>query len=163
MPSPLASTDETASRADVPPAVFVSSSINGDPDATCVHVTGELDIASTTQLELTLREALSQAQLVVLDLRELAFIDSSGVHVIVDASIRARQVSRRLVLLGGRPNIDRMFTLSASGRALEIGRADPPRSPARGRRRRRSGFIRPVAALGGAARSQLERAVRRAA
>ena len=42
-----------------------------------------------------------QAQLVVLDLRELAFMDSSGVHAIVNASIRARQVGRRLVLLRG--------------------------------------------------------------
>jgi anti-anti-sigma factor len=35
----------------------------------------------------------------VLDLRDLQLMDSSGVHVIVNASIRARRLGGRLVLL----------------------------------------------------------------
>ena len=63
----------------------------------------------------------------VLDLRELAFIDAAGVRTIVDASLRARQAGRRLVLLRGLPNIDRMFTLAASAGDIEIGYvAEPP-------------------------------------
>ena len=52
---------------------------------------------ATTRLERTLSR--SQARLVVLDLRELTFIDSSGVHAIVSAGIRARKGGRRLVLV----------------------------------------------------------------
>jgi anti-anti-sigma regulatory factor len=55
-----------------------------------------------------------RARLVVLDLRELAFMDSSGVHAIVEASIRARQLGNRLLLLSGPPGVDRVFTLTAS-------------------------------------------------
>jgi anti-anti-sigma factor len=80
-----------------------------------VRLAGELDIATTPQLEQALREPQLQARLVVLDLRELAFMDSSGVHAIIDASIRARQVGHRLLLLRGSPGADRVFTLTGSG------------------------------------------------
>jgi hypothetical protein len=59
--------------------------------------------------------------LVVLDLRELAFIDAAGVRTIVNAGIRARQAGRRLVLLRGLPNVDRVFTLAGSSGDIEIG------------------------------------------
>ena len=56
----------------------------------------------------------------VLDLRELAFMDCSGAH----ASISARQLGRRLVLVRGPPNVDRMFTLTGSSDAVEIADLD---------------------------------------
>jgi anti-sigma B factor antagonist len=73
-----------------------------------------LDIATTPQLERTLREPRLQARLVVLDLRELTFMDSCGVHAIVDASMRARQVGHRVLLLRGPPGVDRVFTLTGT-------------------------------------------------
>jgi anti-anti-sigma regulatory factor len=76
-------------------------------------------------LERTLREHQSQARLMVLDLRELAFIDTSGVLAIVGASIRARRAGSRLVVLRGPPNIDRMFTMASSADEVEIGDVDP--------------------------------------
>ena len=52
--------------------------------------------------------------LVVLDLRELIFIDSSGVRVITNASARADRADRGLVLVRGPAQVDRMFTLITS-------------------------------------------------
>ena len=60
-----------------------------------------MDLATTSQLERTLRDSRSQARVVVLDLRKLEFMDCSGAHAIVNASIRARQLGRRLILLRG--------------------------------------------------------------
>jgi anti-anti-sigma factor len=111
------------------PPPFACSWTNGGLDASCVHVTGELDIATTPQLDRMLREPESQTRLVVLDLRELAFMDSCGVHAIVDASARAREVGRRLVLLRGRPDVDRVFTLTGSSDSVEIGYVDPVEPP----------------------------------
>ena len=45
----------------------------------------------------TLHKAQQLAHLTVLDLRELAFMDCSGVHVIVNASVLARKDGRQLV------------------------------------------------------------------
>ncbi len=86
-----------------------------------MHLAGALDLATTPQLERTLRDSSSQARLVVLDLRELAFMDCSGAH----ASISARQLGRRLILLRGPPNVDRMFTLTGSTGAVESADLDP--------------------------------------
>ncbi len=86
-----------------------------------MYVAGELDIATTPQFDRVLRESQCRTRLVVLDLRELAFMDSSGVRAIVNASIRAREVGRQLVVLPGPPNVDRMFALTGSADDVEIG------------------------------------------
>jgi anti-sigma B factor antagonist len=106
---------------------FACSWRQGGLDAGSVDVSGELDIATTPQLERMLRERQIQTPLVVLDLRGLAFMDCSGVRAIVDASIRARKVGRRLVVLRGRGVIDRMLALTGSFQDVEISDADPLR------------------------------------
>jgi anti-anti-sigma factor len=128
MPATQLLPDSTAGRADATGS-FVCSRTEGGMDAAWVHVAGALDIATTPQLERTLRETQVQARLVVLDLRELAFMDCSGVHAIVDASIRARRVGRRLLILRGPPNVDRLFSLTETSDQVEIGdvaSAGPP-------------------------------------
>jgi anti-sigma B factor antagonist len=116
-----------AARADALPPPFTCSCTNGGLDAAWVHVGGELDIATTPRLERTLDE--SQARLVVLDLRELAFIDCCGMHAIINAGIRARQAGRRLVLVRVPANVDRMLALTGSSEQVEIGDVDPVAPP----------------------------------
>jgi len=92
-----------------------------------VHVAGALDIATSPELERTLEEL--EARLIVLDMRELGFMDCAGVHTIVSASRRARQGGRRLILLRGTPSIDRVFTLTGSADEVEMGDVDPVEPP----------------------------------
>lgn len=125
MPDPLVLSDSIAGRADVLPPAFVCSWRDGGLNAAWVDVAGELDIATTPQLERTLAQAQLQARLVVLDLRGLAFMDSSGVHAIASAGIRARQVARRLLVLRGPPHVDRLFTLAGRRDDVEIHDLDP--------------------------------------
>ena len=61
-------------------------------------------------------------------MRELAFMDSSGVHAIVNASARARQLGRRLVVLRGPPDVDRVFSLTGNSADVENGDARPGRA-----------------------------------
>ena len=123
----LASRPSDAARADAVPPPFTCSCTNGGLDAARVHVGGELDIATTPQLERTLSQ--SRARLVVLDLRELAFIDSCGMHAIVNAGIRARQAGRRLVLVRVPASVDRLLTLTGSSDRVEFGDVDPVAPP----------------------------------
>jgi anti-sigma B factor antagonist len=106
------------------PSGFSCSWIAGGLDATWVYAAGELDLATAPQLTRMLEEARSQARLVVLDLRELSLLGSSGVHAIVDASVRARQAGGRLVVLRGAPHVDRILTLSACSEHIEVGGLD---------------------------------------
>ena len=110
-----------ARRADPRPPAFGFSCTDRGLDAAWVNLTGELDIATTPQLVRTLRKAQLRAHLVVLDLRKLTFMDCTGVHAIVNASIRARRVGRRLVLMRGPPNVDRLFRLTGTSDQVEIG------------------------------------------
>ena len=79
-----------------------------------MQVVGDLDIVTAPALEQTLRDAELRAPVVVLDLRELTFTDSSGVHAITNASARADRAGRRLVLVRGPAQADRMLTLVTS-------------------------------------------------
>jgi anti-anti-sigma factor len=101
---------------------FACSSSRSSLDADWVRIAGALDIATTPQLERTLRE--SHARLVVLDMRDLGFIDCAGVHAIVDASIRARRDGRRLVLVRGIPHVDDVFWLTGNADEVEIAEVD---------------------------------------
>jgi anti-anti-sigma factor len=114
-------------RGDVLPPPFACSCTNGGLDAARVHVGGELDMATTPRLERTLSQL--QARLVVLDLRELAFIDSCGVHAIVGAGIRARRAGRRLVLVHVPSHVDRMLRLTGTAHQVEVGDVDPVAPP----------------------------------
>jgi anti-anti-sigma factor len=105
---------------------FVCSWTTGGLDAGWVHLAGALDIETAPQLERALCEPQLQTHLVVLDMGELSFMDCSGVHAIVDASVRARKSGRRLVLLRGSPNVDRMFGLTGSSGDVEILPGGPP-------------------------------------
>jgi anti-sigma B factor antagonist len=112
------------------PPVFGCTATQGGLDAAWVNVVGELDIATAPELERTLRESQELAHLTVLDLRELAFMDCAGVHTIVEASLRGRKEGRRLVIVRGRPDIYRVFTLTGSSAQVDIGDLEPVPPPA---------------------------------
>jgi len=87
-----------------------------DRKALILALRGELDLASAPSLERQLRDAqASDAERVVVDLRELEFLDSAGLHVLLDAHHRFRAQQRpALFLRRGRPGIQRLFELTAT-------------------------------------------------
>jgi anti-anti-sigma factor len=108
------------------PQDFACASTSSAPDGACVHVhlAGELDIAAIAQLQPMLQDAQSRAPLVLLDLRDLTFMDSAGVHTIVNASAAARELGHRLVLLRGPPHIDRVFRLTGNAENVDLQAAE---------------------------------------
>ncbi len=89
-------------------------------DTVRLAVAGELDMATVPALEAMLVQAQAEASLVVLDLRELKFIDSSGLQLVLAADRRARVAGRRLVVVRGRGQIERLFGLLGIDRELEL-------------------------------------------
>src|ERR1700723_3890551 len=116
----LAAVDSTASPPELVPGAFECTCRDGSFGSVWVHVAGELDIATSPLLERTLRGAKLRSRRVVLDLRDLTFIDAGGVRVIVDATVRAWRVKRRVILLPGPPHVDRVFRLTGALGLLEI-------------------------------------------
>jgi anti-anti-sigma factor len=72
-----------------------------------VFVRGELDLSSAPALEERLLEL--DGSHVLLDLGELAFIDSTGLRVLLGADQRARAAGRSFRLTPGRPEVMRAF------------------------------------------------------
>ena len=88
---------------------------------TVISVSGELDLASSPALEDELeRVAQSDAQLVVVDLRGLEFMDSTGLSVLVRAHQRAEENGRRLGLVNGSQQVQRLLTLTGVADRLTL-------------------------------------------
>ncbi len=92
-------------------------------DGATVHIalTGELDVASVDQVEQAFAQAERDApQIVVLDLRQLAFMDSTGLRTVVAADARLREQERRLVIVRGPDAVQRIFEMTRLDERLEI-------------------------------------------
>ena len=96
-------------------------------DQTRIVLVGELDIASTESLEQELAtfEGDSGGTL-VLDLRRVEFMDSTGLRAVIAADERARSAGRRFVVVRGSSAVERLFNVTQLDRRLEI--VDDPAS-----------------------------------
>jgi len=63
-----------------------------------VAIRGELDLVSASQLEEALKRELLADNDVLLDLSDMDFIDSTGLHAIVESVRTAKSVGRKLKL-----------------------------------------------------------------
>lgn len=93
---------------------FVCGWETGALGAAWVHAAGALDLAATPQLAQSLAEAQLNARLVMLDLRDVTFIDCFAVDVVLEAAGRARHGGGRLMLARGPARVDRVFTLTGA-------------------------------------------------
>jgi anti-anti-sigma factor len=90
-------------------------------DSTRVELTGELDISSAPMLEEALgRIESSQPALLLVDLRQLAFMDSTGLRTLVGANQRARAQGRRLAIVRGPDQVHRIFSVTRLDERFEI-------------------------------------------
>jgi anti-sigma B factor antagonist len=81
-----------------PPEEF--SITAGDRDGRAyLTLRGELDLATAPELEQLVNESLDAGNEVVVDLRALEFMDSSGIRVLVAAHARAARVGARLFIV----------------------------------------------------------------
>jgi anti-sigma B factor antagonist len=84
---------------------------------------GELDIATAPLLDEQLHSPeWWAAKRVVLDLRGLTFMDSSGVRCLLRADAASRADSDRLELIPGSEQIQRLLALTGAGDRLPFGR-----------------------------------------
>jgi anti-anti-sigma factor len=77
-----------------------------------VALRGEIDVAEAPGVERRLAEALAGSRHVVVDLREVTFIDSSGLAVLLRAAQAAAREGRELRLLRPRPLVMRTFEIA---------------------------------------------------
>jgi anti-sigma B factor antagonist len=81
--------------------------------ASVIRVFGELDLATSPGLEQELERLLAgDAPLIVVDLAELEFMDSTGLSVLVRAHQRAEESGQRLGVTNGSQQVERLLNLT---------------------------------------------------
>jgi anti-anti-sigma factor len=103
------------------PTGFSISTSDRDGRAVVV-IRGELDLATAPDLEAALQERLDAGQDVVVDLRELDFMDSTGLRVLVAAHTRVEGTEQRFLIVRPRPGapIERILAIAGVERVLDL-------------------------------------------
>lgn len=104
---------------EAPPRTFRCRRRTWD-GATWLHLSGELDIASSSWLDGFIRDAMAANRVVVLDLEQLEFVDCSGLHAIEDAAVEALIAGRRVMVTRVPAPILRIMRLTGVDLALEF-------------------------------------------
>ena len=77
-----------------------------------VAPSGELDIATVELLERALLAVeQTDAEMIVLDLSSLAFIDSTGLRLVLDLNDRCGGTADRLRVIAGSPAVERLLDI----------------------------------------------------
>ena len=97
-----------------------------------VALEGDLDLVSAAEAGEALQTAQAGGGAVVLDLRELRFLDSSGLRVVLEAQRRAAKAGdgATLRIATGDGEVRRVFELSGVGALVSLVDAPPPETDA---------------------------------
>ncbi len=98
-------------------ALSMSSERNGPVHT--LRLSGDLDLATAKDVEAELKRVeAGDARTIVIDLSDLTFINSSGVHLLVDAELRSRADAKGLSLLRGSGTVQRVLQICGVETAL---------------------------------------------
>lgn len=101
----------------VPPPFSASLARHGS--VLHLHLTGELDLASVPELNAALPQP-EPAETLLMDLRRLDFIDSSGIHVLMRLDVAARSEGWSLVLVRAPVLVQRVLDICHLGDRIRI-------------------------------------------
>ncbi|HEY4825323.1 MAG TPA: STAS domain-containing protein [Solirubrobacteraceae bacterium] len=94
--------------------------VHSEDRATVIAVSGELDLASSPALQEELDRVSADSELLIIDLRELDFMDSTGLSVLVRAHQRAEEQGRRLAMVKGPQQVQRLLSLTGVADRLTL-------------------------------------------
>lgn len=102
--------------------------VRRDGTTVVVAPAGEIDLATADNLRERLREACNRCRTLVLDLRRVRFLDTSGLQLVLEQQRVAAEADRRFVLVRGEPRVQRLFDVAGLSDRLTM--VDDPREAA---------------------------------
>ena len=81
---------------------------------------GEVDLVTVHEVRSHVREAAGQSGRVVLDLRQVTFMDSSGLRLLVEAQQLADQDGFAFAVVRGPASLERLFEVTGLDGRLEL-------------------------------------------
>ncbi len=93
--------------------------VRNESKGTLLQLFGELDVASSPALEAELAR-VPDDKLLVIDLRALDFIDSTGLGVLVRTHQHAKEHGQEFALVKGAGQVDRLLSLTGLSEQLPV-------------------------------------------
>jgi anti-sigma B factor antagonist len=98
----------------------MKTTIREQPGTTIVDVTGDIDMGTSPGLRKTLLESLKNTARLVVNLREVQFMDSSGIASLVEVLKEAHDKKKRLIMFGLNPAVREALQLTRLTKLFEI-------------------------------------------
>src|SRR5215210_1728103 len=84
-------------------------------DRARLQLRGELDMAATNELSARVDEACAaQPSLILFDISELTYCDSSGIRVLLETEARCTKDTIEMRVVGTQPNVRRVFEMTGT-------------------------------------------------
>ena len=92
-----------------------------EPYGTRAALTGEIDLSTVDDAEIQLRSAIEHGNgLLAIDLRQVTFLDSSGLRLLLRINKELGDAGRRLIVVQGPRRVARVFELTGAEKQLEV-------------------------------------------
>jgi len=114
----------------MPGSAYLAITIHHRGRRSVLRLHGELDASAEDRLRSAIGNALNRSpELVVVDLSELAFMDCSGLSVLVWAHRRLAEQERQLLITGAQPVVQRLVRLTGLDKYLNVSAQRPAGLP----------------------------------
>jgi anti-sigma B factor antagonist len=114
---------------------YLTIDVTSAPQAQTIVLTGEADLLGAPKIEAALRDiSVNVPGLIVIDLRGLTFIDSSGLQALLTGHELCRARGHELRIIPGPENVQRLFELTGMDEALpfaDVADLAPEANPSR--------------------------------
>jgi anti-sigma B factor antagonist len=91
-------------------------------DSVKVTLNGEIDIYTSNELKEKLYNIVDTNQKdLIIDCKELNYIDSTGLGIFVGALKKAKQHEKKIVIINLKDNIKKLFTITGLDKVFQIG------------------------------------------
>lgn len=94
--------------------------VRREPDRVVLVLHGELDLASAPLLQSEIEQSAKESEQTVLDMRDLEFIDSTGLRIVLSAHQQAREQGRELALTHVQKQVKRLLSITRVDEHLRI-------------------------------------------
>ena len=102
--------------------------VTRDDRVSTVRVRGEIDLAAADRLEQALQSVQDEpSEITILDLREVTFLDSTGLRTITSADARARKDGHELRIVRGSDQVQKLLHVTGMDKILPL--VDDPAEP----------------------------------
>jgi anti-sigma B factor antagonist len=99
----------------------LSIEVRREADRIVIQLAGELDMANAPTLQSAIEEGdIEGKPMLVLDMRDLEFIDSTGLRIILWARERCQEGDREFAITPGSQQVQRLLAVSGAGEHLRV-------------------------------------------